>query len=66
MPDTNIVFVEVDSTIADDFKTHLVARGIGITSTYSATKQRWVTHLDVDRAAVENALAAIRAFFSER
>ncbi|WP_213766315.1 low-specificity L-threonine aldolase [Caballeronia sp. dw_19] len=66
MPDTNIVFVEVDSTIAADFKEHLAARGIGITSAYSATKQRWVTHLDVDSAAVENALAAVRAFFSER
>jgi threonine aldolase len=66
MPDTNIVFVEVDSAIATDFKTHLAGRGIGITSAYSATKQRWVTHLDVDSAAVENALAAVRAFFSER
>jgi threonine aldolase len=66
MPDTNIVFVEVDSTIATAFKTHLAARGIGVTSAYSATKQRWVTHLDVDSAAVENALAAVRAFFSER
>jgi threonine aldolase len=66
MPDTNIVFVEVDSTIAAGFKDHLASRGIGITSAYSATKQRWVTHLDVDSAAVENALAAVRAFFSER
>jgi len=66
MPHTNIVFVEVDGAIAADFKTHLAGRGIGITSAYSATKQRWVTHLDVDSAAVENALAAVRAFFSER
>jgi threonine aldolase len=66
IPATNIVFVEVDGAIAADFKTHLAARGIGITSAYSATKQRWVTHLDVDSAAVENALAAVRAFFSER
>jgi threonine aldolase len=66
MPDTNIVFVEVDSTVAADFKTHLAARGIGITSAYSATKQRWVTHLDVDSAAVETALATVRAFFSAR
>lgn len=28
MPDTNIVFVEVDSTIAADFKAHLAARGL--------------------------------------
>jgi threonine aldolase len=66
MPDTNIVFVEVDGKIAADFTTHLAARGIGITSAYSATKQRWVTHLDVDSVAVENALAEVRAFFSER
>ena len=66
MPDTNIVFVEVDSTIAADFGAYLAARGIGITSAYSATKQRWVTHLDVDSAAVETALAAVRAFFSAR
>ena len=66
MPDTNIVFVEVDGAIAADFKEHLAARGIGVTSAYSATKQRWVTHLDVDNAAVENALAAVRAFFSAR
>src|ERR1700676_2990779 len=66
MPDTNIVFVEVDGTIAADFKAHLAVRGIGITSAYGATKQRWVTHLDVDRAAVETALAAVRAFFSAR
>jgi threonine aldolase len=66
MPHTNIVFVEVDGAIAADFKTHLAGRGIGITSAYSATKQRWVTHLDVDSAAVENALVAVRAFFSER
>ena len=66
MPDTNIVFVEVDGTIAADFKAHLAVRGIGITSAYGATKQRWVTHLDVDCAAVETALAAVRAFFSAR
>ena len=66
MPDTNIVFVEVDGTIAADFKAHLAVRGIGITSAYGATKQRWVTHLDVDSAAVETALAAVRAFFSAR
>jgi threonine aldolase len=64
MPDTNIVFVDVDSTIAADFSAYLAARGIGITSAYGATKQRWVTHLDVDRAAVQDALDAAKAFFS--
>jgi len=66
MPDTNIVFVEVDSAIAESFSTHLAARGVGITSAYGATKQRWVTHLDVDRAAVEDALDAARSFFASR
>ena len=66
MPDTNIVFVEADGKIAADFSAHLAARGIGITSSYGATKQRWVTHLDVDRAAVQNALDAAQTFFSAR
>lgn len=66
MPDTNIVFVEVDGVIAEDFSAHLAARGIGITSAYGAIKQRWVTHLDVDRAAVEDALDAAKSFFAGR
>jgi threonine aldolase len=66
MPDTNIVFVEVDGAIAEDFSAHLAARGIGITSAYGAIKQRWVTHLDVDRAAVEDALHAAKSFFAGR
>ncbi|SAL55495.1 threonine aldolase [Caballeronia sordidicola] len=66
MPDTNIVFVEVDGAIAEAFSAHLAAHGIGITSAYGATKQRWVTHLDVDRTAVENALNAARSFFAGR
>jgi threonine aldolase len=66
MPDTNIVFVEADSKIAADFSAYLAARGIGITSSYGATKQRWVTHLDVNRAAVQAALDAAQAFFSAR
>ncbi|WP_438392251.1 low-specificity L-threonine aldolase [Caballeronia sp. DA-9] len=66
MPDTNIVFVEVDGAIAEAFSAHLAAHGIGITSAYGATKQRWVTHLEVDRTAVENALNAARSFFAGR
>jgi threonine aldolase len=66
MPDTNIVFVEVDSAIAEAFSAHLSTHGIGITSAYGAIKQRWVTHLDVDRAAVQDALSAARSFFANR
>jgi threonine aldolase len=66
MPDTNIVFVEVDGAIAEAFSAHLATHGIGITSAYGATKQRWVTHLDVDRAAVQDALSAAKSFFANR
>ena len=63
-PDTNIVFVSVAEKYAVPLAAHLAARGIGITSAYGATKQRWVTHLDVDRAAVNAALAAAGEFFA--
>ncbi|MGV7245419.1 low-specificity L-threonine aldolase [uncultured Caballeronia sp.] len=66
MPDTNIVFVEVDGAVAEGISAHLASHGIGITSAYGATKQRWVTHLDVDRAAVEDALSAAKSFFANR
>jgi threonine aldolase len=66
MPDTNIVFVEIARDVAEGFATHLAAHGIGVTSAYGATRQRWVTHLDVDRAAVEAALGVAKAFFGGR
>lgn len=64
-PDTNIVFVEVAPRHASDFAAHLTQHGIGITSAYGATKQRWVTHLDVDRQAVDRALAVAADFFAK-
>jgi threonine aldolase len=66
MPDTNIVFVEIPGDIAEAFAAHLAAHGIGVTSAYGATRQRWVTHLDVDQAAVETALGVAKAFFAGR
>ena len=68
-PDTNIVFVSVadeHAEHAEAFAAHLAAHGIGITSAYGATRQRWVTHLDVDAHAVDAALTAARAFFAGR
>jgi len=61
-PDTNIVFVEVASQIAEAFAGHLAGAGIGITGTYGKT--RWVTHLDVDKAAVVEALEVAGRFFA--
>ncbi|KAF3996079.1 low-specificity L-threonine aldolase [Glaciimonas immobilis] len=64
-PDTNMVFVDVAPAIAVPFSAYLAAHGIGITSAYTATQQRWVIHLDVSRDAVEAALEVVRDFFSK-
>lgn len=60
-PDTNIVFIDMDRALGDRFTEFLASKGVGITGNYG--KQRWVTHLDVDDAAVEGALAEVGAFF---
>lgn len=65
-PDTNLVFVQVAAEIAPAFSAHLAAHGIGVTSAYGATQQRWVTHLDISAEAVEAALAVVRTFFDGR
>jgi threonine aldolase len=56
-PDTNIVFVNVDASVGPSFAAHLAQHGIGVVSMYGATRQRWVTHLDVDTNAVDYALS---------
>ncbi|HTN62320.1 MAG TPA: low-specificity L-threonine aldolase [Devosia sp.] len=61
MPDTNIVFVEAEKRIGDRFTEYLNARGVRVNGRYG--QQRWVTHLDVDEAAVDAALAHVAAFF---
>ncbi|MGE0803326.1 MAG: GntG family PLP-dependent aldolase [Lautropia sp.] len=63
-PDTNIVFVDVAGEIASAFARHLAAHGIGVTGGLygSGVRQRWVTHLDVDAEAVEQALEAVGRF----
>ena len=62
-PQTNIVFVELQGDTrgrAADFIAHLKAQGVLVTGLYTL---RFVTHLDVDAAAVDRAVGAIRAFF---
>ncbi|WP_375451511.1 low-specificity L-threonine aldolase [uncultured Devosia sp.] len=61
MPDTNIIFVDMDERLGDRFTTYLNAHGVRINGSYG--KQRWVTHLDVDESAVETALGQVGAFF---
>jgi threonine aldolase len=63
-PATNILFVDVDPQIADAFNAHLKRHEVGVTggSYHGGVRQRWVTHLDVDRADVDRALEIVAAF----
>jgi threonine aldolase len=69
-PQTNIVFVKVADAIAAPFAEHLLAHGVrttGSTGRYGqGLVQRWVTHLDVDRADVDAALAVAARFLESR
>jgi threonine aldolase len=58
---TNMVFVQVETSIAADFAAHLTGHGLLVSSI--GTAQRWVTHLDVDAKAVTDALAIAGRFF---
>ena len=62
-PQTNIVFVDLQGAARPQsaaLMAHLQASGVRATGLY---RLRFVTHLDVDAAGVEKAVAAIRAFF---
>ena len=62
-PQTNIVFVELEGAAKDRaaaFLSHLKTHAILVTGLY---KLRFVTHLDVDAAGIDRAIAAIRGFF---
>ena len=63
-PDTNIVFVNLSNDFksrASELVPYLQARGVLTTGLY---RVRFVTHLDVDTAGVDRAIAAIRSFFA--
>jgi len=57
---TNIVFVDVADGRGPDLLAHLKAHGVLATGLIGL---RFVTHLDVDAAGIDHALACIRAFF---
>lgn len=61
MPDTNIVFVDVEDGIGKRFTDFLESRGVGM---IGYGRQRWVTHLDVTDDDVDGALAEVAAFFN--
>ncbi|MBX3645546.1 MAG: low-specificity L-threonine aldolase [Rubrivivax sp.] len=60
---TNIVFVQVQDGRGPALLEHLRKQGVLATGLIGL---RFVTHLDVDRAGIERAIAAVRGFFEER
>ena len=60
-PQTNIVFVDVTPERAAGLLDHLKTRGVLATGLY---RLRFVTHLDVDEAGVDRAIAAVREHLS--
>ena len=63
-PQTNIVFVDLQGTArvrANDLLAHLATHGVRGNGLY---RLRFVTHLDVDAAGVDHAIASIRQFFA--
>lgn len=61
-PQTNIVFADVDPARATGLIEHLKSRGVLALGLY---KLRFVTHLDVDEAGVDRAIAAVREFIGD-
>ena len=57
--DTNIVVVAVEGRDAHEAQAHLAAQGV-LAIAFGADRMRFVTHADVDDAAVERAIEAFR------
>jgi len=63
-PQSNMVFVDLQGPAkanATALMTHLAANSVLATGLY---RLRFVTHLDVDAAGIDHAVAVIRAFFA--
>jgi threonine aldolase len=60
-PQTNMVFVDAQGERAAGLVEHLKARGVLATGLY---RLRFVTHLDVDAAAIDHAVAAVHEHFN--
>ena len=60
-PQTNIVFADLQGPRAAGLMEHLKSRGVLATGLY---RLRFVTHLDVDAAGVDRAIAAVREHLS--
>ena len=60
-PQTNIVFADLQGPRATGLMEHLEGRGVLATGLY---RLRFVTHLDVDAAGVDRAVAAVREYLT--
>ncbi|HJV60266.1 MAG TPA: low-specificity L-threonine aldolase [Albitalea sp.] len=60
-PQTNMVFASVARERGDGLLAHLKSRGVLATGIYQL---RFVTHLDVDAAGIDRAIAAVREYFN--
>jgi len=64
-PQTNIMFVDLTGAAREQSEAllkHLASQGVLATGLY---RLRFVTHLDVDAAGIDRAIAAIRQFFGK-
>jgi len=61
-PDTNIIWVDMDTELESRFTPFLIQNGIGISGRYG--QQRWVTHLDINDEDVDQALSVVERFFA--
>jgi threonine aldolase len=61
-PQTNILFVNVHGGRGPQLLAHLKSQGVLATG---LTGLRLVTHLDVDHAGIDRAIAAVRGFFED-
>ncbi|AMS45101.1 low-specificity L-threonine aldolase [Aminobacter aminovorans] len=64
-PQSNMVFVTLALELANGLSEALRDRGIAA-SFWPGGRMRWVTHLDVDSAAVDEAIGAVREFAETR
>jgi threonine aldolase len=57
---TNIVFLDVEAGRCPALVQFLKQHGVLVTGQAAV---RWVTHLDVDEAGIDHAIATVRRFF---
>ena len=63
-PQSNILWAGVPAPLFAAFSAHLKSHGVLVSGSYG--KQRWVTHLDITREDVEQAVEVVAVFFAKR